>query len=54
MLNTGCGFTSGCGVEYSESLVVDRATVTDKGQPVTGQVLLSGIIQPGRRLLNIR
>ncbi|KAL5050820.1 hypothetical protein BDW71DRAFT_215950 [Aspergillus fruticulosus] len=50
LFNTGCGFTSGCGVEYDENLLVDR-TATGL---ITGEDFLSGILRPGRRLLNVK
>ncbi|KAJ0417339.1 FAD binding domain-containing protein [Aspergillus carlsbadensis] len=53
LFNTGCGFTSGCGVEYVENLAVDRSVV-DGSSPVSGDDFLSGILRPGRRLLNVK
>ncbi|KAL4889516.1 FAD binding domain-containing protein [Aspergillus ambiguus] len=52
--NTGNGFTSGCGVEYNESMIVDRCFPTGSFDPVKGTDYLSGILRPGRRLLNIK
>ncbi|KAL2821312.1 thioredoxin-like protein [Aspergillus cavernicola] len=55
MFNTGCGFTSGCGVEYVENLAVDRSLPADGSRnPVSGDDFLSGILRPGWRLLNIK
>ncbi|RAL04807.1 FAD binding domain protein [Aspergillus ibericus CBS 121593] len=47
--NTGNGFTSGCGVEYAENMIVVR-----EASPVHGDDYLSGILRPGRRLLNVK
>jgi phenol 2-monooxygenase len=51
VFSTGNGFTSGCGVEYPENLLVQKNT--SEG-PVTGTDYLSGILRPGRRLLNVK
>jgi hypothetical protein len=55
----GNGFTSGCGIEYQENMLVIRdeqeAHIKSKApNPVTGTDFLSGILRPGRRLLNVR
>ncbi|KJK60788.1 hypothetical protein P875_00053027 [Aspergillus parasiticus SU-1] len=50
LFNTGCGFTSGCGVEYDENLLVKSAPAG----LITGKDFLSGILRPGRRLLNVK
>ncbi|KAF9892487.1 hypothetical protein FE257_001596 [Aspergillus nanangensis] len=52
--NTGNGFTSGCGVEYNDSMIVVRDFSTDSPDPVQGTDYLSGILRPGRRLLNVK
>lgn len=54
VFNTGNGFTSGCGVEYPENPVVNRTV--DKGgrNPIERTDLLSGMLYPGRRLLNVQ
>lgn len=46
------GFTSGCGVEYPENMLVirDNEAATN---PIQGTDYLSGILRPGRRLLNV-
>lgn len=49
----GNGFTSGCGIEYPENIAVDR-TLDGESSPVSGTDYLSGILRPGRRLLNVR
>ncbi|PWY90296.1 phenol monooxygenase [Aspergillus sclerotioniger CBS 115572] len=49
--NTGNGFTSGCGVEYPENMIVVREP---SASPVHGDDYLSGILRPGRRLLNVK
>ncbi|KAL3466088.1 FAD binding domain-containing protein [Aspergillus heterothallicus] len=54
LFSTGCGFTSGCGVEYVENLTVDRSAIPDDPPVVTGSDFLSGILRPGRRLLNVK
>jgi hypothetical protein len=47
------GFTSGCGVEYPENILVVRDS-NPSLNPVQGTDYLSGILRPGRRLLNIK
>ncbi|KAE8381496.1 FAD binding domain-containing protein [Aspergillus bertholletiae] len=55
MFSTGCNFTSGCGVEYVENMIVDRTIATGTKKPVvSGDDFLLGILRPGRRLLNIK
>lgn len=54
IFNTGNGFTSGCGVEYVESLAVERGLSTKGEPPVRGGDFLSGILRSGRRLLNVK
>jgi phenol 2-monooxygenase len=51
VFSTGNGFTSGCGIEYPENLVVKKA---DSEGVVHGTDYLSGVLRPGRRLLNVR
>jgi phenol 2-monooxygenase len=53
VFSRGNGFTSGCGVEYPENMIVDRS-LTGEEKPVQGTDYLSGILHPGRRLLNVR
>jgi hypothetical protein len=49
------GFTSGCGVEYPENMLVIRDEDSIKSaSPIQGTDYLSGILRPGRRLLNVR
>ncbi|KAJ5912822.1 hypothetical protein N7504_001705 [Penicillium tannophilum] len=54
----GNGFTSGCGVEYPEyqnPLVVrEDLDGNSDSSPIRGTDYLSGIIRPGRRLLNVK
>lgn len=55
----GNGFTSGCGVEYPENMLVVRDdsegdVECKEGSPVTGTDYISGILRPGRRLLNVK
>lgn len=52
--NTGNGFTSGCGVEYNDSMVVVKEFPTGSSDPIQGSDYLSGILRPGRRLLNVK
>ncbi|CAI7645357.1 unnamed protein product [Penicillium pancosmium] len=47
------GFTSGCGVEYPENILVVR-DMNPSSSPVRGTDYLSGILRPGRRLLNVK
>ncbi|KAI7973003.1 hypothetical protein EIK77_001577 [Talaromyces pinophilus] len=51
--STGNGFTSGCGVEYPESMVVVRDSPDNATSPVHGTNYLLGVLWPGRRLLNV-
>jgi phenol 2-monooxygenase (NADPH) len=51
VFSDGSGFTSGCGIEYPEGLLVQSATA-DSSYPVNGKDYLNGIIKPGRRLLD--
>ena len=50
----GNGFTSGCGVEYPKSTVVVHDDLEGSISPVKGTDYLSGILRPGRRLLDVR
>ncbi|KAK2743364.1 hypothetical protein FQN55_007299 [Onygenales sp. PD_40] len=51
VFNTGNGFTSGCGIEYPENPLVQKKSAAN---PVQGTDYLSGVLRPGRRLLNVR
>ncbi|KAL2065311.1 hypothetical protein VTL71DRAFT_2980 [Oculimacula yallundae] len=51
VFSTGNGFTSGCGIEYPETSLVEKNTPKNV---VTGSDYLSGILKPGRRLLNVK
>lgn len=53
VFSTGNGFTSGCGIEYPESPVVQKVQGAKKN-PIEGTDYLSGILRPGRRLLNVK
>ncbi|GAB1197644.1 hypothetical protein APSETT444_006944 [Aspergillus pseudonomiae] len=53
LFSTGCGFTSGCGVEYADNLAVDRPSIA-RSSPIVGDDYISGILRSGRRLLNIK
>ena len=52
VFSRGNGFTSGCGIEYPENIAVRREI--DATNPISGDDYLSGILRPGRRLLNVR
>ncbi|KAL4917710.1 FAD binding domain-containing protein [Aspergillus aurantiobrunneus] len=51
VFSRGNGFTSGCGIEYPENVVVKQSTTKN---PIKGTDYLHGILHPGRRLLNVR
>lgn len=51
VFSTGNGFTSGCGIEYPETSLVEKNTPEGL---VRGSDYLSGVLKPGRRLLNVR
>ncbi|KAJ5166264.1 uncharacterized protein N7482_005045 [Penicillium canariense] len=53
VFSRGNGFTSGCGVEYPENVAVSRSLECGNN-PISGTDYLSGILRPGRRLLNVR
>ncbi|KAJ5620588.1 hypothetical protein N7510_004572 [Penicillium lagena] len=50
----GNGFTSGCGIEYPENMIVVRDGLDGSASSKAGADYLSGILRPGRRLLNVR
>lgn len=50
---TGNGFTSGVGIEYPENIIVEHNKGNSQSA-VRGEDYLSGILRPGRRLLNVR
>ncbi|CAI7640109.1 unnamed protein product [Penicillium pancosmium] len=52
VFSRGNGFTSGCGIEYPENMAVNRDNSANN--PIFGEDYLSGILRPGRRLLNVR
>ncbi|KAF7587890.1 hypothetical protein BBP40_006596 [Aspergillus hancockii] len=54
VFSTGNGFTSGCGVEYPENLTVEKMLEQDIRNPINGTDYLSGILRPGRRLLDVQ
>lgn len=51
VFSTGNGFTSGCGLEYPENLLVEPAVPAGL---IDGTDYLSGVLKPGRRLLNVK
>ncbi|KAJ5732486.1 hypothetical protein N7493_003967 [Penicillium malachiteum] len=53
VFSRGNGFTSGCGIEYPENMTVQR-DLSEIADPISGTDFLSGILRPGRRLLNVR
>ncbi|KAJ5595434.1 uncharacterized protein N7459_001642 [Penicillium hispanicum] len=53
VFSRGNGFTSGCGIEYAENIAVVREFAGGRN-PIRGTDYLSGILRPGRRLLNVR
>lgn len=54
VFSTGNGFTSGCGIEYPANLVVEKSFEAHETNPIKGTDYLSGVLQPGRRLLNVK
>lgn len=52
VFSRGNGFTSGCGIEYPENMAVNRDQ--NAVNPISGDDYLSGLLRPGRRLLNVR
>jgi hypothetical protein len=54
VFSTGNGFTSGCGIEYPSNPMVDKAPDDGAVNPITGTDYLSGVLRPGRRLLDVR
>lgn len=60
VFSDGSGFTSGCGVEYLPSILVDQSstevqilTASGKAPIIAGDDYLSGILRPGRRLRDV-
>jgi phenol 2-monooxygenase len=51
VFSTGNGFTSGCGIEYPENLLVEKSI---SESIVDGTDYLSGAWRAGRRLLNVK
>ncbi|KAG0646828.1 Phenol hydroxylase [Hyphodiscus hymeniophilus] len=51
VFSTGNGFTSGCGIEYPENLLVDKIHIEGL---IAGTDYLSGVLRPGRRLLSVK
>lgn len=58
VFSDGSGFTSGCGVEYAPSIIVDQnsdpeiTAHVDAIKFVKKDAYLSGVLRPGRRLLD--
>ncbi|KAI9800787.1 MAG: hypothetical protein M1833_003204 [Piccolia ochrophora] len=51
VFNTGNGFTTGCGIEYPENIVVQQIGANAQG-PVVRNDYHTGCLRPGRRLLD--
>jgi len=51
VFSDGSGFTSGCGIEYPQSILVQPPNV-ENSYPITGDDYLQGTLKPGRRLLD--
>lgn len=54
VFSDGSGFTSGCGIEYAKSVLVDNSHCSSHDNPVVGHDYLQGVLMPGRRLANVR
>ena len=54
VFSDGSGFTSGCGIEYGKSVLVDNCHHSNPENPVVGHDYLQGTLMPGRRLVNVR
>jgi phenol 2-monooxygenase len=52
VFSDGSGFTSGCGIEYPTSLLVQAGTDATN-YPVAGKNYPQGALKPGRRLLDV-
>jgi len=52
VFSKGNGFTSGCGIEYAEGLLVEHTPTAEN--PIDGTDYLAGVLRPGRRLLNVK
>ncbi|PWY83417.1 thioredoxin-like protein [Aspergillus heteromorphus CBS 117.55] len=53
VFSTGNGFTSGCRIEYPDNLTVQK-TLNGVKNPVEGTDFLTGVLRPGRRLLDVQ
>ena len=54
VFSDGSGFTSGCGIEYETSVLIDGSHYANPDNPVVGHDYLQGTLIPGRRLANVR
>lgn len=54
VFSDGSGFTSGCGIEYGPSVLVNQKNYSTNNDPVVGRDYLQGTLMPGRRLANVR
>jgi phenol 2-monooxygenase len=51
VFSDGSGFTSGCGIEYSQGILVQTPAI-ENSYPIDGDDYLQGTLKPGRRLLD--
>lgn len=51
VFSDGSGFTSGCGIEYPQSILVEP-TSPENSNLISGNNYLQGTLKPGRRLLD--
>lgn len=51
VFSDGSGFTSGCGIEYPQSILV-KTTTPENSHLIYGDNYLQGTLKPGRRLLD--
>jgi phenol 2-monooxygenase len=54
VFSDGSGFTSGCGIEYADSIVVHGQQHDASNNPVIGTNYLQGTLKAGRRLQNVQ
>lgn len=54
VFSDGSGFTSGCGIEYADSILVHGKQPNTSDNPVNETNYLQGTLKAGRRLLDVR
>ncbi|KAI9037722.1 putative phenol monooxygenase [Aspergillus affinis] len=54
VFSTGNGFTSGCGIEYPDNLMIEKSPGANSEYPIQRTDYLLGVLRPGRRLLDVR